>query len=64
MPSRAAVGTANGQTLSVLEPPSPSPWGSPANAGTAVLAQAMNATTVVKVAVRIWWMRLVFMRCS
>ena len=32
--------------------------------GDAVLAQAMNATMVVKVAVRIWWMRLVFMRCS
>ena len=29
-----------------------------------MLAQAMNATTVVKVAVRIWWMRWVFMVCS
>jgi hypothetical protein len=45
----------------IPEPPSPLSWLSPATAGEAVLAQAMNATTVAKVAVRIWWMRWVFM---
>src|SRR3954467_5794552 len=60
IPPWPVIGTAYGEKMVVPEPPSPSPFVCVANAGAAVLAQAMNATTVTMVAARTWWVGLAF----